>query len=101
MRYSDIVIELSKITRQLSELAEKLTKIDEATPAVDLSKHAKLSDKLLLTVSDTAEMLSLSKVTVYQLTHREDFPAIHIGSRTLIPRDKLIEWVNNHCTYDN
>lgn len=97
MRYGDIAAQLKGITRQLTELADKLDKIETATPEVDVSESAKLPNKMAMTVAEVAEALSISKALVYQLTFRDDFPCLRFGKRKLIPRDKLAEWVNNHC----
>ena len=97
MRYGDIAAELNKIAKQLTDLAETLNKIEEATPSISIPEGATLSNKLALTVAETAKALSLSRATVHQLTHRDDFPCIRVGRRYLIPRDKLVEWINSHC----
>ncbi|MBR1456218.1 MAG: helix-turn-helix domain-containing protein [Oscillospiraceae bacterium] len=52
-------------------------------------------EKVALNVSEAAELLGLSRTTVYELIHREDFPAFKIGARTVIPRKKLEEWANS------
>lgn len=57
-----------------------------------------MSEKMALSVADAAELLGVSKPTVYQLAKREDFPAFTIGRRTVISRVKLAEWVNNQAT---
>ena len=97
MRYGEIAAELNGIAKQLSELAEKLNKIEKATPAINVAEGTMLPNKVTLTLKETTEALSLSKATVIQLTHRDDFPCLRIGKRYLIPREKLIEWVNSHC----
>lgn len=100
MRYGEIASELSKIAKQMTDLADRLNDIEAATPYVSELKDNLLANKITLTVSEASEALSLSKVTMYQLNYRDDFPCIRIGRRALIPRDKLIEWVNNHCGED-
>ena len=97
MRYGAIAEDLRKTTQKLTELAEKLEKIEAATPEVKINSNAKLASKLTLTVAEAAELLSVSKQTIYQLIHRDDFPSLTIGRRVLIAKDKLLEWVNNHC----
>lgn len=97
MRYDEIASELSKMAKQMTELADRLNKIDAVTPYVSELKDNLLVNKITLTVSDACDALSISKTIMYQLIHRDDFPCIRIGRRALIPRDKLIEWVNNHC----
>ena len=52
------------------------------------------SEKMALTITETAQVLGVSRPTVYKLLHREGFPAFRIGNRVLISRAKLAEWVN-------
>ena len=49
---------------------------------------------ITLKVHEAAAILRISKSKVYELAHSESFPAIRIGKRVVIPRDKLIEWMN-------
>lgn len=49
---------------------------------------------LTLKAHEAAEVLRISKSKVYELARTESFPAIRIGKRVVIPRDKLIEWMN-------
>ena len=51
------------------------------------------NEKIALNVTDAAEMLGVSRPTVYQLCRRADFPAARVGGRVLIPRDKLKAWL--------
>ena len=52
---------------------------------------------LTLKVHEAAKVLRISKSKVYELARTESFPAIRIGTRVIIPRDKLIEWMNNQA----
>ena len=49
---------------------------------------------LTLNAREAAEVLRISKSKVYVLAQSESFPAIRIGKRVVIPRDKLIQWMN-------
>ena len=49
---------------------------------------------LTLKAHEVAAVLRISKSKVYELAQSESFPAIRIGKRVVIPRDKLIEWMN-------
>lgn len=51
---------------------------------------------LLLTVPQAAELLQLGRDTVYQLTHRNDFPCIRLGRSVRINRVGLQNWLNEH-----
>lgn len=51
------------------------------------------SNKIAISVTEAAELLGVSRPTVYQLIRRADFPSFKVGSRTLISRSRLEEWV--------
>ena len=52
---------------------------------------------LSLNAREVAEVLRISKSKVYDLARTESFPAVRIGKRVVIPRDKLIQWMNNQA----
>lgn len=49
-------------------------------------------EKITISVTEAAELLGVSRPTVYKLMHQDDFPMLRIGTRTLIHRAKLEEW---------
>ena len=49
---------------------------------------------LMLTVPEVGEVLGISRASAYELVHSKDFPSIRIGTRILVPKDKLIAWIN-------
>ena len=53
-----------------------------------------MNDKVALSITEAAEALGVSRSMMYQLIYREDFPAFKVGTRTLIPKKGLEEWVN-------
>lgn len=50
------------------------------------------NDKILINVTETADLLGVSRPTVYTLMRRAGFPVVHIGTRTLVHREKLEAW---------
>ena len=57
------------------------------------------TDKILLTVSEAAEALGLSRSTVYsQLLHRPDFPTVRLGGSIRVNRQRLQEWADSHTS---
>lgn len=48
---------------------------------------------LMLSVPEVAAILRISRAGAYELAHTKDFPAIKIGNRIVVPRDKLLEWI--------
>lgn len=51
-------------------------------------------EKMALSVPETAQILGISIPTTYTLTRRADFPAFHVGRRTLVDRAGLERWVS-------
>ena len=48
---------------------------------------------LFLNAQTVANVLGVSPSSAYELMHEKDFPSLRIGSRIVVPRDKLIEWI--------
>ena len=53
---------------------------------------------LMLTVVQVAAVLGISRAGAYELVHSEGFPALKIGSRIVVPKDKLREWIDANTT---
>ena len=49
---------------------------------------------LMLSVPEMAAALGISRSGAYELARSEGFPALRIGNRIVIPKDKLQEWVD-------
>mgnify|MGYP003018416680 FL=1 len=49
---------------------------------------------LMLSVPEMAAALGISRAVAYELARSEGFPALRIGTRIVIPKDKLQEWVD-------
>ena len=56
---------------------------------------------LFLTVLDLANLLGISRASAYELVRQENFPKLKIvQGRTIIPRDRLLEWLDEQTRYD-
>lgn len=53
--------------------------------------------KLAYSVDEAAQVLGVSRGTIYNLIHRADFPALKVGNRQLISREGLAEWVRKQA----
>ena len=53
---------------------------------------------LMLSVPEVAGVLGISRAGAYALVKEKGFPALKIGSRVLVPRDKLIAWIDRKST---
>ena len=56
---------------------------------------------LFVTVMDVANLLGISRASAYELVRQENFPKLKIvQGRTIIPRDRLLEWLDEQTRYD-
>ncbi len=53
---------------------------------------------LMLSVPEVAAVLGISRAGAYELARREDFPALKIGSRIVVPKEKFIGWVGDQTS---
>ena len=49
---------------------------------------------LMLSVPEVAAVLGISRAGAYELVKGRDFPALKIGSRIVVPKEKFITWVD-------
>ena len=53
---------------------------------------------ITLSAEDVAQVLGISRANTYMLMHSDDFPTIRIGKRMVVPKDKLIAWMEEQST---
>ena len=51
---------------------------------------------LFLNAATVAKALGVAPSSAYELMHEADFPALKIGSRIVVPKEKFILWVEQH-----
>ena len=51
---------------------------------------------LFLNAETVAKALGVSPSTGYELMHEKDFPALRIGNRIVVPKEKFREWVERN-----
>ena len=49
---------------------------------------------LMLSVTEVAAELGISRAGAYELVHGNGFPALKIGSRIVVPKDKFLAWID-------
>lgn len=58
------------------------------------SKYNSYDDLPLFFNAETvATVLGIAPSSAYELMHKKDFPALRIGNRIVVPKEKFIEWV--------
>ena len=56
---------------------------------------------MFLTVMDVANLLGISRASAYELVREDNYPKLKIvQGRTIIPRDRLLEWLDEQTRYD-
>ena len=62
------------------------------------NKYKRYDDlPLMLSMPEVAEVLGISRAGAYELARSKGFPSLKIDSRIVIPKDKLIEWMEEQC----
>ncbi len=56
---------------------------------------------LFLNAELVSKVLGVSPSSGYELMHEPDFPVLKVGSRMVVPKEKLIRWVELHTTGGN
>jgi excisionase family DNA binding protein len=54
-----------------------------------------------ITVDEMAKLLSIARVTAYQLTKIKGFPCFYIGKRIIIPLRSLHKWAEEQASSQN
>ena len=42
-------------------------------------------------------MLGIGLAHAYEVAHRQDFPAITLGNRIIVPRDRFMAWIEEQA----
>ncbi len=48
---------------------------------------------ITLCAEEVAKVLGISRAGAYTLMHAQGFPTIQIGKRMVVPKDKLLAWM--------
>ena len=51
---------------------------------------------LFLNAETVAKILGVSPSSGYELMHEKDFPALRVGKRIVIPKERFIQWVDQN-----
>ena len=51
---------------------------------------------LFLNAEVVAKVLGIAPSSSYELMHEVDFPVLKVGSRMVVPKEKFIQWVEDH-----
>lgn len=51
---------------------------------------------ITLNAQEVAAVLGISRANAYCLMHSRGFPTLQIGKRMVVPKDKLIDWIDRN-----
>jgi len=51
---------------------------------------------VMLSVPEVSTVLGISRAGAYELVHTEGFPSLTIGTRIIVPKEKLIAWIDQN-----
>ena len=64
---------------------------------MEQKKYKRYDDlPLMLSVPELAKALNISRAGAYELVHTAGFPSLKIGARIVIPKEKLIAWIDEN-----
>ncbi len=55
------------------------------------------SDRLVMSVTEAAEFLGISRALAYELARSQRLPAVRLGRRLVVPRKALAFWLEQSC----
>ena len=55
---------------------------------------------LFLNAETVANVLGIAMSSAYELMKEPDFPALRIGKRLMVPKDKLAAWIDQNTGID-
>lgn len=59
-----------------------------------MTKQTPMEMPCIYNAEQLAEILQISRARAYQLLNSSDFPTLKIGKRKLVPKDKLMIWID-------
>lgn len=87
--------QLRKIADALTTIANEIDMHANNRPIIEQQNHSEKA-KGILSVTEMAEYLNISRATAYQMTHIKGFPTLRIGRRILIPTEAMLDWINQN-----
>ena len=58
------------------------------------SQQSSPGTKMTLSVREAAELIGISRPTMYQLIRENQIPSIHAGKKIMIARQTLLDWLS-------
>jgi excisionase family DNA binding protein len=85
-----------EVIATLHQLIETLTALEDEPRGNDASGLGQ-SLPLLLSGAEAGKLLSISRAKVLDMAAGGQLPSIRVGGSVRIPRDRLMEWIEDNC----
>ena len=64
---------------------------------MNLAEYKSYDDlPLFLNAATVAKVLGVAPSSAYELMHEADFPTLKIGNIIVVPKEKFVNWVEQH-----
>ena len=95
---TQVVYTHEQVEQIVEMLFQKFTQ-RESTPTKvyldnSMSQQTLPGTKMTLSVSETAELIGISKPKVYDLLRDGELTSIHVGKKIVIPKQAVIDWLS-------
>ena len=93
--FDDMPRMMSALLDQMRTLTNRVKRLE--TPE---GRPKTSSGREILTTMEVANMLKLSRITVYRMASRGDIPCYRNGKNLMFYRDEILEWVDSGRAQD-
>ena len=92
---------------QVHQIVDQLLlQFDETAPGPEpahlnneIPQHSSPESKVTLTVSEAAELIGISKPSMYEVVRAGKVRSVKVGKKILISRQSLLDWLKKGETY--
>ncbi len=96
---SDALYTIDQVHQIVEEVLHKLDRTDASSREAEhldssIPQQSSPGTKLTLSVREAADMIGISKPTMYGLIRNNEIPVIHVGKKIIITRQALLDWLS-------
>lgn len=93
------IISISVYPQRKENATQSSLRVEKEGTYLNKTKYTNYNDlPLMLSVPDVASVLGISRAGAYELVRSDGFPALRIGSRIVVPKEKFMDWINTNTS---
>ena len=62
----------------------------------NIIREVETMEKLVYSIQEAANLLGISRSYAYELVRNGTIPALELGRKRVIPKEKFLEWINGN-----